>query len=76
MSVKHDMTREERQKDKALREQAKKSQDEDASGNFRYVVRGLPWERQIRKIKVQQKEREERPQEGLPWKTVTRPSQL
>ena len=52
MSVKHDMTREERQKDKALREQA---------GNFRYVVRGLPWEIQISKTKVQQKEREERP---------------
>ena len=49
MSVKHDMTQDERKQEKELREEAKRMND--TSENFLFVVRGLPWERQIIKIK-------------------------
>ena len=75
MSVKHDMTQEEREHDKKLRNEAKEKQEKDKNGNFLYVVRGMPWERHIQKIKV--KKTQEEPEldldgpEGSP-KTATK----
>lgn len=51
IGIKHDMSQDEREKEMALKKEAKKKQDEDASGNFLYLVRGHPWERHIVKIK-------------------------
>lgn len=49
--VTHDMTLEERTKDKELREEAKaKNEEESSLGNF-YVVRGDPWERYLLKLR-------------------------
>jgi hypothetical protein len=45
------MTHDEREKEIALKREAKKKQD-DKSGNFLYLVRGHPWERRIVKIKI------------------------
>lgn len=45
--VYHDMTREEREREKELRKQAKEKSDEEKdTGNF-YVVRGKPWKRYL-----------------------------
>jgi hypothetical protein len=52
MSVKHDMTRDERDQERHLREEARGLQEKDKSGNFIYLVRGMPWERQVRKIRI------------------------
>jgi len=49
VGVKHDMTRDERTKDKELRDQAKEQSTGDE--NFIYIVRGVPWDRRIVKIK-------------------------
>jgi len=75
MSVKHDMTQDERELDKALRDEAKDKQEKDNSGNFIYVVRGMPWERHIQKIKIRKTNEELNldmvDQEGSP-KTVAK----
>lgn len=51
MSVKHDMSQEERDQDKKLRAEAKDKQEIDKSGNLLYLVRGMPWDRHIQKNK-------------------------
>lgn len=70
VSVKHDMTKEERDHEKELRTEAKRLNNENKNSNFQYVVRGMPWERQVRKIKTRtldtNKETEEVLEEGLP----------
>ena len=45
------MTKEERETELSLKKEAKKLQEEDASGGFLYLVRGLPWERRVVKIR-------------------------
>ena len=45
------MTQDEREKEIALKKEAKKKQEDDKNGNFLYLVRGHPWERGIVKIK-------------------------
>jgi hypothetical protein len=58
MSIKHDMTQEERDQDKKPRAEAKDKQEIDKSGNFLYLVRGMPWERHIQKIKIRKAEQD------------------
>lgn len=62
ISVKHDMTVQEREINKKLQEEAKRKNDEkeDLEPGFLYVVRGVPWERKI--IKIRKKEKENRQQ--------------
>ena len=50
---------------KLLREEANIKTDTEENGNFIYVVRGMPWERHIVKIKVKrdQTERDQTPEE-------------
>ena len=51
IGVTHDMTQEERNKEVELRKEAKARQENDISGNFLYLVRGLPWDRHIVKLR-------------------------
>ncbi len=51
VSVKHDMTRQEREEEKKLREEARQKNEEENDPNFHYLVRGLPWDRKITKVK-------------------------
>ncbi len=51
ISVRHDLTKEQRDEEKKLREEAKKMEAEDKSGEFDYRIRGPPWERRIAKMK-------------------------
>lgn len=53
IGIKHDMTQEQRERDFALRREAKALQEVDESGNFRYLVRGQPWDRKIVKVRIQ-----------------------
>ena len=50
IGIKHDMTKEEREKDNELKREAKERTEKDTE-NFIHVVRGMPWERKIVKIK-------------------------
>jgi hypothetical protein len=58
ISVSHDMTREERQNTKVLVEQARKQtkefakNDEQASKNWAFKVRGPPWNQRIEKVRI------------------------
>lgn len=54
IGISHDMNKEERQRDKELRSEAKKKNMAAQGTEFFYVVRGHPWERAIveRKRKV------------------------
>ena len=58
MSVKHDMTQEKRDQDKKLGAEAKDKQEIDKSENFLYLVRGMPWERHMQKIKIRKAEQD------------------
>jgi len=62
MSIKHDMTQDERQLDKTLREEAKIKTDTEENGIF---IVGMPWERHIVEIRVKrdQTERDQTPKE-------------
>ena len=52
VGVKHDMTKEEREKYLELKKEARQLQENQADGgDFLYLVRGLPWERHIIKRK-------------------------
>ena len=51
ISVQHDLTKKQRDEEKLLREEAKKMEAEDDSGEFDYRIRGPPWARQIKKMK-------------------------
>ena len=42
IGIKHDMTQDEREKEIALKKEAKKKQEDDKNGNFLYLVRGHP----------------------------------
>jgi len=55
VGIKHDMNKEERQKDAELRQEAKKQQNESGDVNFRFVVRGPTWDRKIVKVRASQK---------------------
>ena len=55
VGIKHDMNKDERQKDAELRQEAKKQQEESGDVNFRFVVRGLTWDRKIVKVRANQK---------------------
>ena len=50
IGIKHDMTKEERLRDRELKIEAKEKTEKETE-NFMYVVRGLPWERRIVKIR-------------------------
>jgi hypothetical protein len=56
MSIKHDMTQEERDQDKKLRAEAKDKQEINKSENFLYLVKGMPWERHMQKINIRKAE--------------------
>ena len=49
------MTQEERNKEVELRKEAKARQENDISGNFLYLVRGLPLDRHIVKLRKDRK---------------------
>ncbi len=49
MSVKNDLTEKQRKREKELREEAKKKENE-ASGEASFRVRGPPWARKIVKV--------------------------
>ncbi len=51
ISVHHDLTKNQREDEKKLREQAKKMESEDESGEYNYRIRGTPWARRIVKMK-------------------------
>ena len=51
IGVKHDMTREEREREAKLRQEAKEKNEAEQSKDFVYLVKGLPWERRIVKIR-------------------------
>ena len=42
IGIKHDMTQDEREKEIALKKEAKKKQEDDKNGNFLYLLRGHP----------------------------------
>ena len=48
----HDLTQQEREHSKNLYEEAKRRENEDASGGFKYKVRGPPWDMKIVRIKI------------------------
>ena len=52
LSVKHDMSKSEREANKEKVAEAKKLNDEEKSGKYKYIVRGPAWERRIIKILV------------------------
>ena len=54
ISVKNDLTPKQREQEKALREEAKKKEDE-ASGEAKFKVRGPPWDRRVVKIEERKK---------------------
>ena len=54
IGIKHDMSKEERLREAKLKKEAKEKQRNEASGNFIFLVRGLPWERKIVKIRKMQ----------------------
>lgn len=72
ISVKNDMTPQERERDKILRKEAKEKNEVNTEENFVYLVRGPPWQRVVTKVrkKKQSKNKGEgetpnlRPQEG------------
>ena len=51
ISVKQDMTREEREKEKKLREEAKNLNNSNKDQNIIYLVRGETWNRRVEKVK-------------------------
>jgi len=51
IGIKHDMTREEREQEAKLKEEAKEKNKAEQSKDFVYLVKGLPWERRIVKIR-------------------------
>lgn len=55
IGVKHDMTVREREVDKKLQEEAKEQNKSVAEEDFIYVVRGLPWDRKVVKIRKKPK---------------------
>ena len=52
LSVAQDMTPKERGINKMKLAEAKQKNEELASGDFKFVVRGPPWERKVMKVKV------------------------
>ena len=51
IGIKHDMTREEREHEAKLKNEAKEKNKAEQSKDFVYLVKGLPWERRIVKIR-------------------------
>ena len=61
MVIKHDMSREDREKERLLQKEAREKTQQEQTTNVVYIVRGRPGERQIIKVK---KERNEQPNSG------------
>jgi hypothetical protein len=70
IGIKHDMTQDEREKEIALKKEAKKKQEDDKNGNFLYLVRGHPWERRIVKIKKHINQKKEEAELDLSGKDI------
>jgi len=51
ISVRHDMTRDEREEDKSLRVEAKEKNETNQDHNVFYIVRGEPGDRRVVKVK-------------------------
>ena len=51
MVIKHDMSREDREKERLLQKEASEKTQQEQTSNFLYIVRGRPGERQITKVK-------------------------
>ena len=62
MVIKHDMSREDREKERLLQKEAREKTQQEQTSNLVYIVRGRPGERKI--IKVKKKERNEQPNSG------------
>ena len=52
VSIMHDMSKAEIEENKHKLDRAKELNEKEKSGNFRFVVRGPPWERKIVKINL------------------------
>ena len=61
MVIKHDMSREDREKERLLQKEAKEKTQQEQTSNVVYIVRGRPGERQVIKEK---KEHNEQPNSG------------
>ena len=57
ISVKDDMTKQEREVDKKLQDEAKISNQRDPDSDFLFQVRGLPWKRKMVKVRKRVEER-------------------
>ena len=51
ISVKHDMTKQEREQEKILQSEARLKNEENEDPKFKFKVIGLPWERRLSKVK-------------------------
>ena len=54
ISVTHDMTKTERDQNRAKISEAKKKTEDDKSGKYMYIVRGPPWARKV--VRIQKEE--------------------
>ena len=55
VSIKHDMTPDERIVDKGLQADARQKNEQNQDLNIRYVVRGPPWERKVVTVKIKRR---------------------
>jgi hypothetical protein len=53
ISISHDMTKNERDQNKAMFEETKRLNTEEKSGKHRHIVRGPPWARKITRVVAQ-----------------------
>ncbi len=61
--IKHDMSKDDRQKEYELRKEAKEKQSESKNEDFLYVVRGPNWDRKIVRIRQTKPKAVEKPEE-------------
>jgi hypothetical protein len=54
ISISQDMTRKEREKQAQLFQEAKRLNEENSSGDFKFIVKGPVWDRKVVKIKLKQ----------------------
>ena len=50
MVIKHDISREDREKERLLQKEARENTQQEQTSNFVYIVRGRPGEKQIIKV--------------------------
>ena len=58
LSIVHDMTQKERQLSKEKWEEAKEKNKDSESGDFKYIVKGPPWERRVVRVKKDKRKAE------------------